>query len=55
MKILDISVVIPTRNRVDSLIETIEQIYNCEYIPNEIVIVDQSKNSLLSSRNTIID
>ena len=46
MKILDISVVIPTRNRVDSLIETIEQIYNCEYIPNEIVIVDQSEKKI---------
>lgn len=42
MKLLEMSVIIPTRNRLDSLIETIEHMYNCEYVPNQIIIVDQS-------------
>lgn len=44
MKLLDISIIIPTRNRAKSIIETIDSIYKCEYIPNEIIIIDQSEN-----------
>lgn len=39
---VDISVIIPTRNRKESLMDTINSICSGEYIPNEIVIVDQS-------------
>lgn len=39
---VDISVVIPTRNRKQSLMTTINSYCNGTYIPNQIVIVDQS-------------
>lgn len=39
---VDISVVIPTRNRKNTLLDTINSFCNGEFIPNQIVIIDQS-------------
>ncbi|HMA53628.1 MAG TPA: glycosyltransferase family 2 protein [Acidobacteriota bacterium] len=40
--LLNISVIIPTRNRVNSLIETLTSIGRGAFLPREIIIVDQS-------------
>lgn len=42
MKKLDISVIIPTMNREHSLLRTLEKLLIYQYVPNEIIIVDQS-------------
>lgn len=42
MSLLDISVVIPTRNRIESLIDTIYSFNNNKYKPKEIIVIDQS-------------
>lgn len=39
---VDISVVIPTRNRKNTLLETLNSFCDGEFIPNQIVVVDQS-------------
>lgn len=43
-KYLPISIVIPTMNRYEILIETLESIVSGSCIPNEIIIIDQSEN-----------
>ena len=43
MNYVEISVIIPTRNRLESLIETIKIIYKSDYVPKQIVIIDQSE------------
>lgn len=43
MNYVEISVIIPTRNRLESLIETIKSIYKSDYVPKQIVIIDQSE------------
>lgn len=40
---LKVSVVIPTYNRRQSLLETIESFLSFDYIPNEFIVVDQSE------------
>lgn len=48
METVNISVVIATMNRPESLIKTLDCIYNKTVIPNQIVIIDQSnKNNLI--------
>ena len=42
--ILPVSVLIPTMNRPQALKRTIEGYLNAEYIPSQIVVVDQSEN-----------
>lgn len=41
-KLLPISVLIPTMNRTESLRNTVLSYLSCEYIPSQIVIIDQS-------------
>ena len=40
----EVSVVIPTRNRGDSVIATIESVLACDYAVFEVIVVDQSTN-----------
>lgn len=44
MKIIPISVIIPTMNRPETLESTLECIFSYDFIPNEVIIVDQSQN-----------
>lgn len=44
MNRLDISIIIPTLNRTESLIRTIDKLMEFDYIPGQIIIIDQSKN-----------
>ena len=48
---LPVSVVIPTMNRPQSLEKTISSLLSHPYIPNEIILVDQSTDLLLRKKN----
>lgn len=53
--ILPISIVIPTMNRPRSLKRTIDKIMECDNLPAQIVVVDQSNNeeNKINNRNTL--
>ena len=40
---LDVSVIIPTMNRVESLKKTINRMLSCKFIPGQIIVVDQTE------------
>lgn len=42
---VDISVIIPTMNRPNTLINTVKSYIEKKYIPSEIIIIDQTSNS----------
>lgn len=42
MKIIPMSIVIPTYNRTKVLFDTIESLNAGEYVPDEVIVVDQS-------------
>lgn len=44
-----ISVIIPTKDRIDVLLKCIDSITNQSYLPDEIIIIDSSKTSVLKS------
>ena len=46
-KLLPISIIIPTLNRHDSLVTTINSILMFDYIPNQIIIIDQSNYEIV--------
>ena len=49
--LVDISVIIPTMNRPESLKQTLESIAKCKICPSEIIIVDQSQNTEIAKIN----
>ena len=49
--LVDISVIIPTMNRPESLMQTLESIAKCKICPSEIIIVDQSQNTEIAKIN----
>lgn len=51
---LAVSVVIPSMNRPDTLMRTIDSFLSQEYIPNQIIIVDQSTDESNRSRYRLI-
>lgn len=57
--ILPIDVVIPTYSRVDSVVRTVSSILECKYLPEHIIVVDQTKDecvkNLLSKYCSSID
>lgn len=44
-KLIDITVIIPTYNRINTLLNTVRSICYGSALPNEIIIVDQSENA----------
>lgn len=44
--VIDISIIVPTMNRYKSLIDTVQSIYKNKYVPNELIIVDQSNEDI---------
>lgn len=44
-KSINISVIIPTLNRLADLKKTLDSIYRNNYIPNEVIVIDQSEAS----------
>lgn len=48
---VDISIIIPTMNRPESLEKTLDCIANCSIIPSEIIVVDQSQNPQIIVKN----
>ena len=42
MKIIPMSIVIPTYNRTKVLFDTIESLNAGEYVPDEVIVVDQT-------------
>lgn len=53
MTYLPVSILIPTMNRPDTLKNTLDSFFNADYLPRQIVIVDQSEE--LKTRNKIVD
>jgi GT2 family glycosyltransferase len=54
-KFLKISIVIPTLNRHESLVNTINSILSFESVPNQIIIVDQSNNEIAKKNSSYFD
>lgn len=50
-KKLAISIVIPTMNRPDALENTLSSLIEGDYIPSQIIIVDQSQDEILKRKN----
>lgn len=51
--VVPISVVIPTMNRPDTLAQTIRVLMNQEYIPKQLIIVDQSETAIKRHQNEV--
>lgn len=49
--VVDITIIIPTMNRPDSLKRTIEKITNCKILPSEVIVVDQSNDLSIAHTN----
>jgi len=50
MKLLPISIIIPTMNRPGTLNETIISFLSCEYIPAQIIVVDQTQDADMQAK-----
>lgn len=53
MKVRKISLIIPTRNRIEVLMRTIESILSKDNIPDEIIIIDQSDKPISIDINSL--
>ena len=49
MKKVPVSVLIPTMNRPDTLKATLESYMSAEFVPSQIVVVDQSENKVIAN------
>lgn len=50
MKIIPMSIVIPTYNRTKVLFDTIESLNAGEYVPDEVIVVDQTNPPVLCGK-----
>ena len=51
---VDVSVVIPTMNRPDSLLRTLDHIITSDCVPSQIIVVDQSQTGEMQEANKVV-